>query len=242
MKKGEESRQRLIECAAELFWKNGYSATGISEILKQTDLPKGSFYFYFKSKDDLATAVTEYYQKILLEQFQNSSQGNDWESFIEEIFDFLSERTNGQTFAGCPYAVMGMETALSKPAVASVFMEGLKKFEQIFQEVLLCSGLSPDHAKILSQRMLSIYQGYFLLGRISDDTSYLKNAKKNMIEMYREYRAFHGISSAQCCKALPLPDSVQISLPFSLFSLHLYVHIPYTTLSFPVASSWNCSR
>lgn len=193
IEKGEESRQRLIECAAELFWKNGYSATGISEILKQTDLPKGSFYFYFKSKDDLATAVTEYYQKILLEQFQNSSQGNDWESFIEEIFDFLSERTNGQTFAGCPYAVMGMETALSKPAVASVFMEGLKKFEQIFQEVLLCSGLSPDHAKILSQRMLSIYQGYFLLGRISDDTSYLKNAKKNMIEMYREYRAFHGI-------------------------------------------------
>ena len=180
MKKGEESRQRLIECAAELFWKNGYSATGISEILIQTDLPKGSVYFYFKSKADLATAVTEYYQQILLEQFQNSSQGNDWESFIEEIFDFLSERTNGQTFAGCPYAVMGMETALGKPAVASVFMEGLKKFEQIFQEVLLYSGLSPDHAKNLSQRMLSIYQGYFLLGRISDNTSYLKNARKNV--------------------------------------------------------------
>ena len=235
MKKGEESRQRLIECAAELFWKNGYSATGISEILKQTDLPKGSFYFYFKSKDDLATAVTEYYQKILLEQFQNSSQGNDWESFIEEIFDFLSERTNGQTFAGCPYAVMGMETALSKPAVASVFMEGLKKFEQIFQEVLLCSGLSPDHAKILSQRMLSIYQGYFLLGRISDDTSYLKNAKKIWLKCTGNIGHFMESergTSVQCCKALPLPDSIQISLPFSLFSLHLYVHIPYTAPPF----------
>lgn len=193
MKKGEESRQRLIECAAELFWKNGYSATGISEILKQTGLPKGSFYFYFKSKDDLATAVTEYYQKILLEQFRSSSQGNDWESFIEEIFDYLFGRATGQTFAGCPYAVMGMETALSKPAVASVFMEGLKKFEQIFQEVLLYSGLSPDHAKILSQRMLSIYQGYLLLGRIINNTSFLKNARKNMLEMYREYRSYHEI-------------------------------------------------
>ena len=193
MKKGEESRQRLIECAAELFWKNGYSATGISEILKQTGLPKGSFYFYFKSKDDLATAVTEYYQKILLEQFRSSSQGNDWESFIEEIFDYLFERATGQTFAGCPYAVMGMETALSKPAVASVFMEGLKKFEQIFQEVLLYSGLSPDHAKILSQRMLSIYQGYLLLERISNNTFFLKNARKNMLEMYREYRSYHEI-------------------------------------------------
>lgn len=193
MKKGEESRQRLIECAAELFWKNGYSATGISEILKQTGLPKGSFYFYFKSKDDLATSVTEYYQKILLEQFRSSSQGNDWESFIEEIFDYLFGRATGQTFAGCPYAVMGMETALSKPAVASVFMEGLKKFEQIFQEVLLYSGLSPDHAKILSQRMLSIYQGYLLLGRISNNTFFLKNARKNMLEMYREYRSYHEI-------------------------------------------------
>ena len=193
MKKGEESRQRLIECAAKLFWKNGYSATGISEILRQTDLPKGSFYFYFKSKDDLATAVTEYYQKILLEQFRSSSQGNDWESFIEEIFDYLFERATGQTFAGCPYAVMGMETALSKPAVASVFMEGLKKFEQIFQEVLLYSGLSPDHAKILSQRMLSIYQGYLLIGRISNNTFFLKNARKNMLEMYREYRSYHEI-------------------------------------------------
>ena len=72
-------------------------------------------------------------------------------------------------------------------------MEKLKKFEQIFQEVLLYSGLSPDHAKILSQRMLSIYQGYLLLGRINDDLSYLKNAEKNMIEMYREYRSYHGI-------------------------------------------------
>ena len=193
MKKGEESRQRLIECAAELFWKNGYSTTGISEILKQTGLPKGSFYFYFKSKNDLAAAVTEYYQKILLEQFQSSSQGNDWESFIEEIFDYLFRRAAGQTFAGCPYAVMGMETALSKPTLASVFMEGLKKFEQIFQKVLLYSGLSQDHAAILSRRMLSIYQGYLLLGRISSDNSYLKNARKNMIETYREYRAFHGI-------------------------------------------------
>ena len=70
MKKGEESRQRLIECAAELFWKNGYSATGISEILKQTDLPKGIFLFYFKSKDDLATAVTEYYQKSYWNNFK----------------------------------------------------------------------------------------------------------------------------------------------------------------------------
>ena len=193
MKKGEESRQRLIECAAELFWKNGYSATGISEILKQTDLPKGSFCFYFKSKDDLATAVTEYYQKILLEQFQNSSQGNDWESFIEEIFDFLSERTNGQTFAGCPYAVMGMETALSKPAVASVFMEGLEKLMTDFSRKYC---YAPDCLQIMQNSFAA--HAFYLSGIFSSWTNQrryflFEKCKKNMIEMYREYRAFHGI-------------------------------------------------
>ena len=56
MTKGEQSRQRLIDCAAELFWKNGYAVTGISEILNASGLPKGSFYFYFKSKEELAVA------------------------------------------------------------------------------------------------------------------------------------------------------------------------------------------
>ena len=37
-------------------------------------------------------------------------------------------------------------------------------------------------------------------------------------------------------------DQATMIHKYSLFSLHLYVHIPYTTLSFPVAGSWNCSR
>ena len=189
MKKGEESRQRLIECAAELFWQNGYCATGISEILKQTELPKGSFYFYFRSKDELAVAVTTYYQKILLEHFQSSAQGNNW----EEIFDYLIGRTKEQRFAGCPYAVMGMETALSKPKVVVAFMDGLKKLETLFYDVLVHSGLPQNHATLLSERFLSVYQGELLLGRMSGDISYLEHAKKNMIEMYRDYRTFHGI-------------------------------------------------
>ena len=97
-----------------------------------------------QSKDDLAAAVTEYYQKILLEQFQNSSQRTSWESFIEEIFDYLSVRTSGQTFADCPYAVMGMETALKKTdhitnSICSVFL-----FLQIFVQfyiAIICHAL-----------------------------------------------------------------------------------------------------
>ena len=89
MTKGEESRQRLIKCAAELFWKNGYSATGISQILQQTGLPKGSFYFYFKSKDELAIAVAAYYQGqrvyIFEINYDNDTISNTYEWCAEGV-------------------------------------------------------------------------------------------------------------------------------------------------------------
>ena len=193
MKKGEESRQRLICCAAELFWKNGYSATGISEILKQCKLPKGSFYFYFKSKDELAAEVITYYQNILLEHLQELSVKKSWEDFINAAFDYLLNRTDEHTFSGCPLAVMGMETAFSKPEIALKYMDALKQFEKLFYRVLIQSGLPCDHAEILSQRFLAVYQGEILLGRISNDISYLESARINLIEMYKEYCAFHKI-------------------------------------------------
>ena len=193
MKKGEESRQRLIRCAAELFWKNGYSATGISEILKQCELPKGSFYFYFKSKDELATEVITYYQDVLLEHLQSLSVEKNWEDFINATFDYLLNRTGDHTFSGCPLAVMGMETALSKPEIATKYMEALKQFEKLFYKVLIQSGLPHNHAKILSQRFLAVYQGEILLGRISGNVSFLESARVNLIEMYKEYCAFHKI-------------------------------------------------
>ena len=61
--KGEQSKIKLIECAAELFLQKGYNGTGINDILAGTGLPKGSFYFHFSSKKDLAINVSEYFEK-----------------------------------------------------------------------------------------------------------------------------------------------------------------------------------
>ena len=68
MTKGEQSKRKIIETAGELFWKNGYTKTGVSEILKASGLPKGSFYFYFKKKSDVAEAVLQYYGNKILEK------------------------------------------------------------------------------------------------------------------------------------------------------------------------------
>jgi len=193
MAKGEQSRQRLIDCAAELFWKNGYAATGVSGILNAAGLPKGSFYFYFKSKDELALAVISNYQERILKQMEAFSEDQTWDSFVLKLFLHLKERAENSSIWGCPFAVMGMEFAFQKPEAAKIYLDAIKKFGALFRRVLLQSGLSETHADILSERLLALYQGNLLLGRISQDGTFLECAEKDMIQVCREYRTFYGV-------------------------------------------------
>lgn len=197
MTKGEQSRQRLIDCAAELFWKNGYAATGISEILNASGLPKGSFYFYFKSKEELAAAVISYYQAALLDKMRVFAANRTWEEFVKDVFAYLENLSAGSALRGCPFAVMGMELAFQRPEIAKSYLNGLTQFQALFRGVLLQSGLPQPYADVLSERMVAVYQGNLLLGRISQDHIYLDDTKESMLQMYKEYSAFHGIVPAK---------------------------------------------
>ena len=63
--KRSSSQERIIEAAVWLFYANGYSATGVAEILKKAKVNSGSFYFFFKSKEELLMAVLDWYLENL---------------------------------------------------------------------------------------------------------------------------------------------------------------------------------
>jgi TetR/AcrR family transcriptional repressor of lmrAB and yxaGH operons len=53
------TRDRLVATAGELFWRQGYAATGVNEIITQANATSGSFYHFFSTKDELLVAVVE---------------------------------------------------------------------------------------------------------------------------------------------------------------------------------------
>ncbi len=59
--KKENTRQKILEAGAELVHRQGFNHTGLKEILDEAGVPKGSFYFYFKSKIDFGLALVDYY-------------------------------------------------------------------------------------------------------------------------------------------------------------------------------------
>jgi len=57
----KSTREHLIDVGLRLMHQNGYNATGLTDILKAADVPKGSFYHHFRSKEDFAAVVLERY-------------------------------------------------------------------------------------------------------------------------------------------------------------------------------------
>lgn len=57
----KSTREHLIDVGLGLMHQNGYNATGLADILKAADVPKGSFYHHFGSKEDFAAAALEKY-------------------------------------------------------------------------------------------------------------------------------------------------------------------------------------
>ncbi|WP_422858880.1 TetR/AcrR family transcriptional regulator [Flagellimonas sp. S174] len=77
--KHEAKADHLIEKGMILLWSKGYNATSVKDIVDAAQVPKGSFYFYFDSKEDFAVkAIDMYFNQMFppaLEQLTNTSVG-----------------------------------------------------------------------------------------------------------------------------------------------------------------------
>ena len=60
----------LLEKGMELLWIKGYNATSVNDIVMAAGVPKGSFYFYFDSKEDFAVkAIDKYFSEVVKPTF-----------------------------------------------------------------------------------------------------------------------------------------------------------------------------
>ena len=57
IKDGEERRKEILLTARKLFVQKGYDQTSINDILKIVDIAKGTFYYYFSSKEEVLQAI-----------------------------------------------------------------------------------------------------------------------------------------------------------------------------------------
>jgi len=108
------TRETIISRGAELIHANGFNYTGINEILKNANVPKGSFYFYFKNKEQFGCAIIDYfglYVGGIFDRYLGDRSVKPMERF-ENLFQFYTRyfEWTGYTL-GCPIGNLSMELA-----------------------------------------------------------------------------------------------------------------------------------
>ena len=187
IRKGTASKKKFVSVAAELFWKQGYNATGISEILEIAGLPKGSFYFYFKSKKELAIAVESYYEDLILSWFREAALAGDWNAFARELSRILVDGAAESERKGCPLALVGTELALIDPEISRVYTSGMNKLRDAMCDILLSPGIIKENdAKQLSEKALVAYEGRLMLYRLNNDFLQLKLIETDLTALYQD--------------------------------------------------------
>lgn len=83
IKKYDERRTEFLNTAQELFFTKGYEQTAVETIIKKMRLSKGTFYYYFKSKEDLLDALIERMTEKILEEVRKIVDREDLDAIAK---------------------------------------------------------------------------------------------------------------------------------------------------------------
>ncbi|MEW6347810.1 MAG: TetR family transcriptional regulator C-terminal domain-containing protein [Thermodesulfobacteriota bacterium] len=110
----ESTRARLLAEGARIVHERGFNNTGIQEILEAAGVPKGSFYFYFKSKDDFGLEICDFYCGFMaqwMDRHLDAGQSSHMQAlrgFFDEVKHYFAGRG---CKSGCPVGNIAQEMA-----------------------------------------------------------------------------------------------------------------------------------
>src|ERR1700722_14046875 len=144
-----EARQRILETADRLFYRDGIRAVGIDRIIAEAGVAKMSLYKHFPSKDDLILAVLQFREESVLEFFRSSMErhGKKAKSPLRAFFAALKEWFETPGFRGCAFQNAAAE--LADPAhPGTEFIRGHKQRFGEFLRGLGEEAIGKDAAKV----------------------------------------------------------------------------------------------
>lgn len=166
----KSTRDHLIQVGQELMHEHGYVATGLSDILKAADVPKGSFYHHFSSKEDFAAAALDRY---ITQEAKHSAAVllDSKEPALSRLRQYFSEmiKTYGQTGAipGCMIGRFSLEIATENPQlrakVSNAFQHWQHKIATVIEQAVAEGELpASTDAESLAGFLLNSWEGALL--------------------------------------------------------------------------------
>ena len=173
---GLTNKELIVQTAGQLFYQHGYSQTSFSDISDKAGIPRGNFYYYFKTKDDILTAVlTQRHQQIkqLLKDCENFS--GDVRAQLIYLLEMLVHEEESIVKYGCPVGTISLELSKSSVDLQQQVKDIFETLRQWIDEKMSAAGLAKN-STALSMEMLARLQGTTVLANVYHDIDFLRQS------------------------------------------------------------------
>jgi TetR/AcrR family transcriptional regulator, lmrAB and yxaGH operons repressor len=133
------TRDQLIEKTCELLEMQGYHATGLNQIIKESQTPKGSLYYHFPGgKEELAIEAISYVGKIVLKRItDNLAEIDDSADAIQVFIRNIAVNVERSGYrAGGPITTIALETASGSDNLRETCQRIYSEWQAAFAEKL----------------------------------------------------------------------------------------------------------
>jgi TetR/AcrR family transcriptional repressor of nem operon len=163
-----ETRQRIVQAAADAFRERGIDGVGVADIMKRAGLTHGGFYAHFKSKDELvAEAISAMFDERY-RGFRSYVEGKKPARGLGMFVDrYLSTTHRDGIQSGCPLPSLSSDVARLPLAARRRFAAGAERLTQGIANVL--RELGKTDSRDLAASMLAEMVGALALSRAVAD-------------------------------------------------------------------------
>jgi TetR/AcrR family transcriptional repressor of nem operon len=183
--KGEQTRQKIVEQAAQIFNRRGYDGGSMSELMDATGLKKGGIYRHFSSKEELALEAFDYSWKAVWDAQMDQVDDNltGVAKLKQTIANFIDHRP--ALAGGCPLMNTAVDSDDGNRLLRARVVKALKGWvgylESIVIQAIEQGEIQPDaDPRAVATIIVATLEGALMMSRLERNDSALRRVQKHL--------------------------------------------------------------
>ena len=181
-----DTKDRIVNASAELFRRNGYTGTGLKQIVTEASAPFGSLYHFFPGgKEELGEEVIRTSGKFygqLIEAILDPAP--DLLTGVNDFFTGAAATLRETDYAdACPIATIALEVASTNEPLRKACAEVFDSWIVATTDRLTEAGIPDRRARELAISILALLEGAFVLSRTARSTKPVETAGATAAEI-----------------------------------------------------------
>ena len=171
-------RDEMIKYAYDLFYRNGFHATGVDTITEGTGISKRTLYKHFTSKEGLITATIDHYHQLRYKAISDYLEKSTIRNPVDKaliIFDFLSALVNSGMLDGCFAMNAKTEYANKAKEIEAAYDTYVAAVQQLIESYLK-EGKIADY-KSIAMQVVMLFEGAIIRSKALGNSQPVKLAK-----------------------------------------------------------------